>query len=89
MLKESASGERHGALTGHGRLTISPAFTSVPRLIRRGVNLAPVRRHEATYSSPRAPRIGQRLNVPKRTPRLKTLPAHHLAGAHNLGATYS
>jgi hypothetical protein len=32
-----------GALTGHGPLTISRAFTNVPRLIRRGVNLAPVR----------------------------------------------
>jgi len=33
----------------------SPAFTNVTRLIRRVVNLAPVRKHEATSSSPRAP----------------------------------
>ena len=32
--------------------------------------------------------IAQRLNVAKRTPRLKTLQAHHLAGAHKLGLTY-
>jgi hypothetical protein len=35
MLKKFAS----GVLAGHCRLTISEAFTNVPRLIRRGVNL--------------------------------------------------
>jgi len=35
MLKKSAS----GVLARYSRLTISAAFTSVPRLIRRGVNL--------------------------------------------------
>jgi len=34
-------------LTRHRRFTVSAAFTSVPRLIRRGVNLAPVRKREA------------------------------------------
>jgi hypothetical protein len=35
MLKKSSS----FVLTRHSRLTISTAFTNVPRLIRRGVNL--------------------------------------------------
>ena len=35
MLKKAAS----GVLAGHCRLTISAAFTSVPCLIRHGVNL--------------------------------------------------
>ena len=35
MLKKSSS----FVLAGHRRLTISAAFTNVPRLIRRGVNL--------------------------------------------------
>ncbi len=35
LLKKSAS----GVLAGHCRLTISAAFTNLPRLIRRGVNL--------------------------------------------------
>jgi hypothetical protein len=50
-----ACSKRYWALKGHGPLTISQAFTSVPRLIRRGVNLAPVRKHDARASSRRAP----------------------------------
>jgi hypothetical protein len=35
LLVKSAS----GVLAGHGGLTISAAFTSLPRFIQRGVNL--------------------------------------------------
>ncbi len=54
MLKKSFS----FVLTRHSRLTISAAFTNVPRLIQRGVNVAPVRRRDAHYSSRRGPRCG-------------------------------
>jgi len=48
MLKTAATcvlnaQKRHWALAGHGRLTVSPAFTTVTRLLRRVVNLVPVR----------------------------------------------
>ena len=45
----------YGVLTGHGRLTVLAAFTSVTCLIRHVVKLAPVRRPEVTSSSPCAP----------------------------------
>jgi hypothetical protein len=63
MLKMTASFvlARHWALTGTRPPHVSAAFTNVTRFIQRVVNLAPVRKHETTYSSSRAPR---RLNVP-------------------------
>jgi hypothetical protein len=44
-----------GAHPRHCHLTNSVASTNVPRLIRRGVDLAPVRKHGAPSSSRRAP----------------------------------
>ena len=62
MLKKPAGFSRHWALTGTRPPHISTAFTSVTRFIQRIVNLTPVRKHEATYSSLRAPRDAQSLS---------------------------
>jgi hypothetical protein len=43
----------HGTLPAH---TATQAFTNAPRLIRRGVNLAHVRKRAAPYLSPHGPR---------------------------------
>jgi hypothetical protein len=46
----------HWALTRTRPPHVSAAFTNATRFIQRVVNLAPVRKPEAIYSSPRAPR---------------------------------
>ncbi|WHZ26728.1 MAG: hypothetical protein OJF51_001524 [Nitrospira sp.] len=62
MLKKSTS----GVLAGHRRLTISAAFTNVPRFIQRGVNL-----RGSTYHRARAARAAQGGRVRKVTPRAR------------------
>jgi hypothetical protein len=63
MLKKSSLAvlASSGTLGAHGTrpLTVLRAFTNVPRLIRRDVNLSSVRKHDAHYSSRRGPCCGR------------------------------
>jgi hypothetical protein len=56
VLPEYDSPRDTGRSPGHGRLTVSAAFTNVTRFIQRVVNLAPVRERDAHSSSRRGPR---------------------------------
>ena len=65
----------HGTLGAprHCHLTGSVASTNLPRLIRRGVDLTPVRRLEATSSSPRAPQHSELWEGEASCPRIDNL----------------
>jgi hypothetical protein len=88
---------------GHCRLTISAAFTNVPRIIQRGVNLRgstyglDKRLFPQAMGGPGENSLRFAVRHWKLTDscpsadvkRFGTLPAHRLAGAHRRGALYT
>src|SRR5688500_10394614 len=60
MLKKPSS----GVLAGHCRLTISAAFTDVPRFIQRGVNLRGSTYHRVRAAKSSSGRVGEKEYAP-------------------------